>query len=228
MDERPKIFPPDPNETRRWMGRLLIAVVLGEGIWNFIVSLMDNVVVPWLGAIMGPSSGLPASFLQRPYDYPDLFVSIVELCLAGLVAVVINYFFQKPVRVKVQMQKRPIPPATISPVQVAPPAPIIAPTPAPPPSPAPVVTPVPVVVQAPTPPVRPAPVVAPQPAPRPVVQPAPPPPPIVKPAQVAPALAPVPAATKPTPVPPPAPAKPKPPKKIYYNSVGEPIEFDDD
>jgi hypothetical protein len=233
MDDRPRTFPPE-TETRRWIGRLLIAVILGEAIWSLIVSLMNNVVVPWLGAVMGPSSGLPASFLQRPYDYPDLFVSIVELCLAGLVAVGINYFFQRPVRTKVVVQRRPVAPATVSPVAVAPaqavpPAQIVTPTPtiAPPPVPRPSPPPAPVVVQPPPPPVSRAPVrvVEAQPAPRPAVQLAPPPVPVVKPIPVA---APVPAVVKPAPVPPPAPAKPKPPKKIYYNSVGEPIEFGDD
>jgi large-conductance mechanosensitive channel len=210
------------------MVRLLIAVILGQAIWSLMVSLMDNVVVPWLGAVMGPSSGLPASFIQRPYDYPDLFVSIVELCLAGLVAVLINHFFQRPVRMKVVAQKRPVAPATVSPVEIPPPTPAMAPTPAPRPSTPPVVPPAPVVVQ--PPPVRPAPVqvVEPQPSPRPIVQPAPPPTPVLKPVQPAPVAAPVPAAVKPPPVPPPVSSKPKPPKKIYYNSVGEPIEFDDE
>jgi hypothetical protein len=236
MDDRTKTFPPDPNETRRWMGRLLIAVLLGEGIWHFIVSLMDYVVVPWLGTVMGPSSGLPASFLQRPYDYPDLFVSIVELCLAGLVAVGINYFFQRPVRAKVAAQRRPVAPATVSTVtaaptqivpqaQVVPPTPMIAPPPAPRPSPPPVAVPIPVATPSPPPPMRAAPVPV---APTPVAPPAPAPP-VAKPVPAPPTPAPVPtAAVKPVPVIPAAPAKPKTPKKIYYNSVGEPIEFDDD
>ena len=31
---------------------------------------MSNVVVPWLGDVMGQSAGLPTSFTQRPYNYP--------------------------------------------------------------------------------------------------------------------------------------------------------------
>ena len=120
MDDRPRTFPPDATETRRWMGRLLVAVLVGEGIWNVIVSLMNNVIVPWLGDAMGQSSGLPTSFTQRPYDYPDLFVAIIELCLAGLVAVAINAFFQKPRRVKIKVQKRVVAPARLLPTQVVP------------------------------------------------------------------------------------------------------------
>lgn len=236
MDDRPRIFPPDPNETRRWMGRLLVAVLVGEGIWNVIVSLMNNVVVPWLGDVMGQSSGLPTSFTQRPYDYPDLFVAIIELCLAGLVAVAINAFFQKSRQVRIKVQKRVVPTASIAPTQVVPvvttptPVPAVvprteipaAPIAAPRPVPAVPASPPPIVAQ-PTPvPVRPAPVVEPKPAP--VVQ-APPPVPTPKPV---PPPAPVPVAAKPAPPPPPAPPLKAKPKKVYYNSVGEPIEFDDD
>jgi hypothetical protein len=73
-----------------------MAVILGEAIWGLIVSVMNNVVVPWLGDLFGQSSGLPTSFTQRPYNYPELFVSVLELCIAGLVAAIINYFFQRP------------------------------------------------------------------------------------------------------------------------------------
>ena len=27
-----------------------------------------------------------------PYDYPDLFVSVLEFCIAGFMAVILNYF----------------------------------------------------------------------------------------------------------------------------------------
>ena len=237
MDDRPRAFPPDATETRRWIGRLLVAVLVGEGIWNVIVSLMNNVVVPWLGDVMGQSSGLPTSFTQRPYDYPDLFVAIIELCLAGLVAVAINAFFQKPRRVKVRVQKRAISPTSVAPARVVP----VAATPPTVPAAAPSIIPAPPVQARPTPPVAPVetPVMArplirtvqvPEPAPRPLVQPAPEPEPLVKPLPplTRTPVAPVPAATKPAPVPATAPAKPKLPKKIYYNSVGEPIEFDDE
>jgi hypothetical protein len=85
-------FPSD----RRWIGRIIIAVILGEAVWTLIVSLMNNVIVPWLGDLMGPSAGLPTSFVQRPYNYPELFVSIFEVCIAGLVAAILNYFVQRP------------------------------------------------------------------------------------------------------------------------------------
>src|SRR5581483_6660858 len=164
------------------------------GIWNVIVSLMNNVIVPWLGDVMGQSSGLPTSFTQRPYDYPDLFVAIIELCVAGLVAVAINAYFQKPRRVQVRAQKRVISQPSVAPTQVVP---VVTTTPAPAPAPtvsaaAPSIIPPPAVIARPSPPATPvsAPVVAPplirtvptpQPAPRAVVQPTPQPEPLVRP-----------------------------------------------
>ncbi len=256
MDDRPKIFPPDPNETRRWMGRLLVAVIVGEGIWNFIVALMNYVVVPWLGDVLGQSSGLPTSFTQRPYDYPDLFVAVIELCLAGLVAVGINAFFQGPQQVKIRLPNRSVAPVAVpvTPTQVVPPTPpapveprpVVAQQPAPPPTvvqPSQPLVSTPVIVPPSAPKPAPAPVVETRPVP--AVQPTPTPrievkpvaQPIVPPAPVAAAkIVPAPVATaKAVPIPPEsapvkaaAPAPPKKAKKVYYNSVGDPIEFDDE
>jgi hypothetical protein len=67
----------------------------GEAIWSLIVSVMNNLIVPWLGDVVGQSSGLPPSFTRWPYNYPDLFVSTLEVCIAGIMAVILNYFFQR-------------------------------------------------------------------------------------------------------------------------------------
>jgi len=123
MDPTNKTF--TSEDPRKWIGRIIMAVILGEAIWNLIVSVMNNVVVPWLGDLFGQSSGLPTSFTQRPYNYPDLFVSILEFCIAALVAAIINYFFQRPgaVRVKTVKSTAPVEPLRIVP-QVAAPAPL--------------------------------------------------------------------------------------------------------
>jgi hypothetical protein len=125
--------PSDRADLRRFTGRMLMAVILGLAIWNLIVAVMDYAVVPWLGDLVGPGSTLPVSFTQRPYDYPDLFIALVELCVAGIVAISITWYFQrpgKPVRVKVVKRNSVIPQATVAPV-----APEV--TPAQPPAPAP-------------------------------------------------------------------------------------------
>ena len=226
MDEAGKSFWSDRADARKWIGRIVMAVILGEAIWHLIVSVMDYVVVPWLGDVMGQSSGLPTSFTQRPYDYPDLFVSVLEFCIAGIVAVSINWFFQrpgKPVRVQARTTSAVVPQATV-PAPAAP-QPAVTPQPVAPkppiaPPPAPVAVPVAQVTAAA--PAAPKPAVA--------AAPIPPTPPIAP--RPTPAPPPVPAAAKPAPTPPPQPQPPKPQpakkKEVYYNIVGEPVSDDDD
>lgn len=240
MDPTGKTF--TSEDPRKWIGRIIMAVILGEAIWNLIVSVMNNLVVPWLGDLFGQSSGLPTSFTQRPYNYPDLFVSILEFCIAALVAAIINYFFQRPRAVRVRTVKSAVPTAPVEPVRV------ISRSEAPAPQPQAAMTPAtttqprltqPALTQATMPVAPPAPVtkpvavaaappvtVAPPMPTAPVVAPAP----IAKPLTVAPATPSVPvAAAKPQPPPPKAePAKPKKTKEVYYNIVGEPMPSDDD
>ena len=171
MDEVGRTFGADRADLRKWTGRVLMAVILGLAIWNWIVSVMDYVVVPWLGDVMGRSSGLPTSFTQRPYDYPDLLVSVLEFCIAGIVAISINWFFQrpgKPVRVKVVKTSSAARQTTVVPAAPVPPQPVVA-----------------AAITPPTPPVAPAPVAqvaATIPAPA-AVKPAPAPPPKPQPAK---------------------------------------------
>src|ERR1700719_5242792 len=105
MEQPVKPFTSEGADGRRWIVRLIIAVILGEALWGLIVSVMNNVFVPWLGDVMGQSSGLPTSFTQRPYNYPELFVSIFEFCIACLVAAILNYFFQRPRAARVKSTK---------------------------------------------------------------------------------------------------------------------------
>ncbi|MGA8312884.1 MAG: hypothetical protein WB755_22855 [Terriglobales bacterium] len=239
MDPTGKTF--TSEDPRRWIGRIIMAVILGEAIWNLIVSVMNNLVVPWLGDLFGQSSGLPTSFTQRPYNYPDLFVSILEFCIAGLIAAIINYFFQRPRPVRVKTAKSEAPIAPVEPLRVVPrsepPAsdPQSAMTAATTTQPTltqpvltqatrPVAPPVPVAKPAPIIPAAPV-IVAPS-APAPPVAPAP----VAKPVAVAPAAPSVPvSAAKPQPPPPKAqPAKPTKTKEVYYNIVGEPMPSDDE
>ncbi len=241
MDPTGKTF--TSEDPRKWIGRIIMAVILGEAIWNLIVSVMNNVVVPWLGDLFGQSSGLPTSFTQRPYNYPDLFVSILEFCIAALVAAIINYFFQRPRPVRVKTAKSEAPVAPVESQRVVPRSEAPAPDPQSAMSAAttthptltqpvltqatrPVAPPVPVAKPAPIIPA--APVIVAPPAPVPPVAPAP----VAKPAAVAPAApsAPI-SAPKPQPPPPPPkaqPAKPTKTKEVYYNIVGEPMPSDDE
>jgi large-conductance mechanosensitive channel len=120
MDQSVKTLASDGADGRGWIGRIIIAVILGEAIWSLIVSVMNNVVVPWLGDVMGQSGGLPTSFTQRPYNYPDLFVSIFEFCIACLVAAILNYFFQQPRAARVRSAKNSVSAVPATPMQVIP------------------------------------------------------------------------------------------------------------
>jgi hypothetical protein len=228
MDQPAKPFTSDSGETRGWIGRLIIAVLLGEAIWGLIVSFMNHVFVPWLGDAMGPSSGLPTSFTQRPYNYPELFVSVFEFCIAGLVAAVINYFLQRPAARRVKTVKSTSPPGPVrvisqpapssAPIETAPPQFGITPTESP---------------RAPTQDVRMYPVIPSILVPAATAEPIAPvePVPEPRPAAIAPVVpaVPKPVASKPAPpAPKPEPAKPKKPKNVYYNIVGEPMPSDED
>ena len=220
MNQAMKTFTPERAEARKWIGRIMMAVILGEAIWNLIVSVMNNLVVPWLGDVMGPSSGVPTSFTQRPYDYPDLFISVLELCIAGIVAVIVNYFFQRQMTTRVKSVKTSVPTASVESALAAPhgaPAaaaltePIAHATP-----------PEPVVKSGPdTPPASVA------------VAPATPPPSEAIPTGRPVATQASPVANSPTAKPVPPASKAEPPelkklKEVYYNIVGEPIASDED
>jgi hypothetical protein len=243
MDQPAKPFASEGADTRRWMGRIIIAVILGEALWGLIVSVMNNVFVPWLGDAMGQSSGLPTSFTQRPYNYPDLFISVFEFCIAGLVAAVLNYFVQPSIARRVKMSKSSVPAAPPGPIRVVPqaaPSAALAETAPPQVGPAPAASPMPSPAQeARLYPVIPSILVPAAPdeerSSTPVLHPvaAPPvvPAPETSPAAIAPAApaVPNPVASKPVPPAPKAePAKPKKPKNVYYNIVGEPMPSDDD
>jgi large-conductance mechanosensitive channel len=222
MDQTVKTFTSEGADARKWIGRIIMAVILGEAIWSLIVSVMNNLVVPWLGDVMGQSSGLPSSFTQRPYDYPDLFVSVLEFCIAGIMAVILNYFFQRQRAGRVKPMKNSVPTAPVEPARVAPQVAAAAATaqatspiapPAPVAKPDPVTPPAPVTVA----PAAPAPFVALRPVARPVAV-----------APLAPPLANS-VAAKPLPSAPKAePSKLKKPKEVYYNIVGEPVPSDED
>jgi hypothetical protein len=209
MDEFSRTSSPDWSaaDTGRWIARVVIAVILAEGIWGFIASVTNNLILPVLARTMGGDVQSPLYLGKGDFNVPALFTSVLELCFAGIAAVILNSWVQrrprltrsKPVKVS------PIPVQSVVP---SPPAQLVsAAASVPPPVAAPVPPPV-AVSPVPPSPVEPSPSPGqfwspPQPSPQPKAA-APPPPPTAK------------------------PAKPKPPKEIYYNIVGEPINPTED
>jgi hypothetical protein len=166
-------------------------VILGEGIWGLIVSVTNNLILPFMARIMGTDARSPLSLGNGQFNVPGLFTSVLELCFAGIAAVILNSWIQrkpkvsrrKPVRVtSIPVQPIAPPPRAVESAQGASPAPMA------------------VAAGVPS-------------GPQPVANQPPPE------SSTAKAVA---------PPPPPKPAKPKPPREIVYNSVGEPLPFDDD
>ena len=88
MDEIPKVTPrPSAPDSSKWIYRIVIAVVLGEAIWSFLASLTNDLVLPAIARIVGG--------IQFDFKVSNFFASIIELCLAGIVAVVLNSWSRK-------------------------------------------------------------------------------------------------------------------------------------
>ena len=207
MDEIPKTSAaqPPPQDTGRWIARVVVAVILAEAIWGFIVSLTNNLVLPALARVMGGDPQSPLYLGKGDFNVPPIFSSVLELCLAGIVAVVLYQWSRSAPRIRVKTVRVRTVVAKTS-------MPSIAPTPA---------MPTPASVPS-TPAVTPQRVSVPPPA----TVSAPPVQPSVAAASMASvAQQPKPSAPKPAP---PAPEKPKKPREVYYNIVGEPINPTED
>lgn len=200
---------------------MVIAVILAEGIWGFIVSVTNNLVLPVLARTMGGGDVQSPLYLGKgDFNVPALFTAVLELCFAGIAAVILNSWLQRKPKVTRTRAVRvsPIPVQSIVPTQPT------APTPPP------VVVPVQASVSVPSS----APMAATVPVPA-TVTPGAATAQTTSPAGPSPGkfcsppeAPPQPKAAAPPPAPKAKPSKPKPPKEIYYNIVGEPINPTED
>src|SRR5215472_5656311 len=152
------------SDSTRWVLRIALALLLGLAIWGLVESLTSHLIVPLIARVMGNDPNSPLYLGKGEIDVAAVFVSIVELCLAGIVAVIMNSWIQKapgkarrsaasvkslsltaPPAAPVADPKPQAAPATVSapppvPLQVKPvppPPPVVTPTkPTPPPAPA--------------------------------------------------------------------------------------------
>jgi hypothetical protein len=90
-----------PADSKLWISRFLIAVVLGEAIWGFLVSITNNLALPAMARAMGGDAQSPLSLGKGDFNVPGLFASILELCFAAIVALVLNSWSQRSRRVRV-------------------------------------------------------------------------------------------------------------------------------
>ncbi len=196
--------PESTLSTGKWIGQLVAAIILAEAIWGFLASLTRNLLMPLLARVMDGDPQSPLYLGKGELNVSGLFNSVLGLCLAGIVFVVLYQWSRRkpaPVRVKMVRVVKKVPQPAAGPLSITAAPPVTAAAPVA--TPAQTTVPPPPAQPAPTPQISSAPVSVP-PAP---VQSKPTPPPVVAPAK---------------------PAKPKPPKEVYYNIVGEPINPTED
>ena len=97
MDENLRTSAPEssPADSSRWIGRVIIAVIVAEAIRGLIVSLTNNLVLPAMARIMEADVQSPLYLGKGDYNVPALFASVLEACLAGIVAVSLNAWLQR-------------------------------------------------------------------------------------------------------------------------------------
>lgn len=119
-----------PADSRKWIGRILMGVILGEAIWGFLVSLTNNLALPTMARVMGGDPQSPLYLGKGDFNIAALFASLLELCFAGIVAVLLNSWSRQSEFVR----SRPVRVAPVAPPLQAPvfaPPPDARPTPAP-------------------------------------------------------------------------------------------------
>jgi hypothetical protein len=106
VDENRGSAPKSTLNAEKWVGQLVAAVILAEGIWGFLASLTHNLLAPLLARVM---DGNPQSRLylgKGELNVPALFNSVVALCLAGIVFVLLyDWSRRKPAPVRVKMMR---------------------------------------------------------------------------------------------------------------------------
>jgi len=141
-------------DSKKWIVRIVLALVLGQAIWGLVVALTAHLLVPLTARVMGGDPASPLYLGKGDIDVPALFIAILEFCLAGIVAAVLNSWVQKAPRVV--LRRVAAAPGSLS-LQSAMAPPIVKPVPAAAP---PAVAPKPAQTVQPTP-VQAAPVVPP-------------------------------------------------------------------
>jgi hypothetical protein len=89
-------------DSKKWIMRIVLALVLGQAIWGLVVALTAHLLVPLTARVMGGDPASPLYLGKGDIDVPALFIAILEFCLAGIVAAVLNSWVQKPGRVVVR------------------------------------------------------------------------------------------------------------------------------
>jgi hypothetical protein len=106
MGEITNATAPEPAFAGKWIARIMLALILAEAIWGLIVSLTNNLILPALARVVGGDSQSPLYLGEGDFNVLAIFSSILELCLAGIVAALLNHWSRSaPARVRVKTAK---------------------------------------------------------------------------------------------------------------------------
>jgi len=97
MDENAKAV---PIPAGRWLALIVAAVILAEGIWGMLVSITRSLLVPLVARITGGDSQSALYLGKGDINIPDLFGSILQVCLAGIVFLLIKSWASSRPRAK--------------------------------------------------------------------------------------------------------------------------------
>jgi hypothetical protein len=132
MDENQTSAPESTLNHEKWVGQLVAAIILAEGIWGLLVSLTNNLLVPLLARVMDGDPQSPSYLGKGELNVPALFKSFLTLCLAGIVFILLHGWSRRklaPVRVKMMRVPKKVSQPTTGPLSIiAPPAPVGVPT----------------------------------------------------------------------------------------------------
>lgn len=138
---------PGSPSVGRWVGLVVGAVILAEGIWGILVSLTRSVLLPLMARGMGGDPQSPLYLGKGDFNIPDIFSAVVQLCLAGILFLLIRMWaakgtprprvaVAKPVAPTTPVLAQPVPQMAAAQAAASPSIPVPT-TSAPPPSPKP-------------------------------------------------------------------------------------------
>jgi len=96
-----------------------MAVLLAEGIWGVLVSLVRDLVLPALARVMETEPQSPLYLGKGDFNVTAVFSAILQFCLAAIVAVLLNAWIDKKPRPRrARVVRAPSVPATPVPARV--------------------------------------------------------------------------------------------------------------
>jgi len=109
MNEIQQVAASEPSsaDSRAWISRILIGVVLGEAIWGFLASITTDLALPAMARFVGGDAQSPMYLGKGDFKVAPVFTSLLDLCFAGILAVFLNSWSQRSGRVR-SKSSRPV------------------------------------------------------------------------------------------------------------------------